>query len=35
MPAIAADVVGFWITAGPTRWFKASPAFDEAIRLKF
>jgi uncharacterized protein (DUF924 family) len=35
MPAIAADVVGFWKTAGPSKWFKSSPAFDEVIRLKF
>jgi uncharacterized protein (DUF924 family) len=35
MPAIAADVVGFWKAAGPNKWFKSSPAFDEVIRLKF
>jgi len=35
MPAIPADVVGFWTSAGPTRWFGKSSAFDDAIRLKF
>ena len=35
MPAIAADVVGFWTAAGPSKWFAKSPIFDEAIRLKF
>jgi uncharacterized protein (DUF924 family) len=35
MPAIAADVVGFWTSAGPSRWFSRSAAFDDAIRLKF
>jgi len=29
------DVVGFWRSAGPDRWFKKADAFDEAIRLKF
>jgi uncharacterized protein (DUF924 family) len=29
------DVVGFWRQAGPDKWFKKVPAFDEAIRLKF
>jgi uncharacterized protein (DUF924 family) len=29
------DVVGFWLSAGPGRWFKKADAFDEAIRLKF
>jgi uncharacterized protein (DUF924 family) len=35
MPAIAADVVGFWRNAGPAKWFARSDAFDEAIRLRF
>jgi len=35
LPAIPQDVIGFWTNAGPTRWFKASRGFDEAIRLKF
>jgi len=29
------DVVGFWLGAGPGKWFKKVIAFDEAIRLKF
>jgi uncharacterized protein (DUF924 family) len=29
------DVLGFWRSAGPAKWFKKVPAFDEAIRLKF
>jgi uncharacterized protein (DUF924 family) len=29
------DVIGFWRQAGPEKWFKKVPAFDEAIRLKF
>jgi uncharacterized protein (DUF924 family) len=29
------DVLGFWISAGPKKWFAKSRAFDEAIRLKF
>ncbi|HEX2800698.1 MAG TPA: DUF924 family protein [Phenylobacterium sp.] len=35
MTAHPNDIVGFWTNAGPTRWFKKSHAFDEAIRLKF
>jgi uncharacterized protein (DUF924 family) len=35
MPAIPADVLTFWLTAGPAKWFAKTPAFDEAIRLKF
>jgi uncharacterized protein (DUF924 family) len=35
MPAIPADVVGFWTAAGPNKWFARLPAFDDAIRLKF
>lgn len=35
MSAIAADVVGFWRAAGPDKWFAKSPAFDDAIRLRF
>ncbi len=35
MPSHPADVVGFWRNAGPRRWFAKSPAFDDAIRLKF
>lgn len=35
MTAHPNDILGFWRNAGPGRWFKKSPAFDEAIRLKF
>ena len=35
MPAHPNDVIGFWRNAGPAKWFKKVPAFDEAIRLKF
>jgi uncharacterized protein (DUF924 family) len=33
--AIAEDVLGFWRSAGPKKWFGKSEAFDAAIRLKF
>jgi len=33
--AIPQDVIGFWLQAGPDKWFKKVVAFDEAIRLKF
>ncbi|QLF71240.1 DUF924 family protein [Peteryoungia desertarenae] len=29
------DVVGFWQSAGPEKWFAKDEAFDEAIRDKF
>jgi len=29
------DVLHFWRQAGPAKWYKASSAFDDAIRLKF
>ena len=35
MTAIPMDVIGFWLQAGPDKWFKKVVAFDEAIRLKF
>ena len=35
MTAHPNDVVGFWLGAGPDKWFKKVIAFDEAIRLKF
>jgi uncharacterized protein (DUF924 family) len=35
MAAHPADVVGYWRSAGPKRWFAHSRAFDAAIRLKF
>jgi uncharacterized protein (DUF924 family) len=33
--ATAAEVVSFWRAAGPDRWFKKDPAFDEEIRRRF
>ena len=35
MVATPNDILGFWRNAGPSQWFGAKPAFDEAIRLKF
>jgi uncharacterized protein (DUF924 family) len=35
VPAHPNDVIGFWLQAGPGKWFKKLTAFDEAIRLKF
>lgn len=35
MAALPTDVIGFWTSAGPRRWFARSAAFDDAIRLKF
>ena len=35
MTAHPNDVIGFWLGAGPDKWFKKVIAFDEAIRLKF
>ena len=35
MNAQPADVIGFWREAGPSNWFAAKAAFDEAIRLRF
>jgi len=35
VPATPNDVLRFWREAGPSRWFKKSADFDEAIRLKF
>jgi uncharacterized protein (DUF924 family) len=35
MVATPSDVLTFWLQAGPARWFKKDPAFDDAIRLKF
>lgn len=31
----AADIVAFWREAGPERWFKKDPAFDDEIRQRF
>ena len=35
MAASPQDVLGFWRSAGPTKWFAKDKAFDEAIRLRF
>lgn len=35
MAAIPNDILGFWLSAGPKKWFAKSEAFDAAIRLKF
>ena len=35
MAAHPNDILGFWLGAGPAKWFKKVAAFDEAIRLKF
>ena len=35
MTAHPGDILIFWRSAGPERWFAKSRAFDEAIRLKF
>jgi uncharacterized protein (DUF924 family) len=35
MTADAADVVSFWHKAGPDRWFRKDPAFDDEIRERF
>lgn len=35
MTAIPNDILGFWRSAGPAKWYAKSDAFDSAIRLKF
>lgn len=35
MTAIPNDVLTFWRSAGPEKWYAKSDAFDAAIRLKF
>ena len=35
MTAHPNDILGFWRSAGPKKWFAKSAAFDDAIRLKF
>jgi uncharacterized protein (DUF924 family) len=35
MPVQPAEVVAFWRSAGPERWFKKDEAFDAAIRAAF
>ncbi|NML48171.1 DUF924 family protein [Ramlibacter sp. G-1-2-2] len=31
----AADLVAFWQAAGPSRWFRKDPAFDDEFRARF
>jgi uncharacterized protein (DUF924 family) len=33
--AVPNDILGFWRSAGPKKWFTKNAAFDSAIRLKF
>jgi uncharacterized protein (DUF924 family) len=33
--AVPNDILGFWRSAGPKKWFVHAEAFDAAIRLKF
>jgi len=35
MPAHPQDIVGFWRSAGPRKWFAKGPAFDSMIALRF
>src|SRR5262245_45774342 len=35
MAATADEIVSFWRTAGPDRWFNRDNAFDEEIRQRF
>ncbi len=35
MPAHPSDILHFWLSAGPAKWFSHKAAFDDAIRLKF
>lgn len=35
MTAIPNDILGFWRSAGPAKWYAKTDAFDAAIRLKF
>lgn len=35
MAATPQDVIGFWRTAGPEKWFSKNPKFDASIALKF
>ncbi|MBX3479858.1 MAG: DUF924 family protein [Caulobacter sp.] len=35
MPAHPQDIIGFWTSAGPAKWFAKDNRFDEAIRLRF
>lgn len=35
MAATPQDVLSFWRSAGPAKWFSKNRAFDDAIRLRF
>lgn len=35
MAALPQDVIGFWLNAGPKKWFAKSDGFDSAIALRF
>lgn len=35
MTAHPADIISFWRSAGPSKWFAKNAAFDAAIHLKF
>jgi uncharacterized protein (DUF924 family) len=35
VPALATEIIGFWQTAGPERWYAKDPAFDRAIAERF
>lgn len=35
MAATPNDILGFWRSAGPQKWYAKNEAFDDAIRLKF
>lgn len=35
MSAHPEDIIGFWQSAGPARWWAKSAAFDDAVRLKY
>jgi uncharacterized protein (DUF924 family) len=35
MPAHPLDIIGFWRSAGPRKWFAKDAAFDAMIALKF
>ena len=35
MPALPADVLTYWLSAGPAKWFARNDRFDDAIRLRF
>jgi len=34
-PVAAAEIVSFWVEAGPDKWFAQDENFDQAIRLRF